>query len=115
MLFRLLCECSIVVGLIEQGKVQSGLAMLALMPDEFKALLGSLDRYPSVLIFKHNKDICVAWLVSMKVSMTAKGMFAVLEPDDITPLVMARDLSETCDFRSGCLARVRRRSNALSL
>ena len=46
----------------------------------------------------------------MKVSMTAKGMFAVLEPNDITSVVMSREISETCDFFSGCLARVSKHS-----
>ena len=42
--------------------------------------------------------------------MTAKGMFAVLEPSDITSVVMSREFSETCDFFSGCLARVSKHS-----
>ena len=55
---RLLCECSIVIELNEQGKAQSGLAMLALMPDNYKALPGSLNRYSSVTIFTHNQIVC---------------------------------------------------------
>ena len=85
--------------------------MLALMPDEFRALLASLKRYPNVTMFMHNRSVCVAGLVAVKVSMTAKGMFAVLEQNDITSVVMARELSETSDFFSGCSARVRKRQS----
>ena len=84
--------------------------MLALMPNSSKALLASLNRYSRVTVFTHNDNVCVAWLVSMKVSMIAKGMFAVLEPSDITPVVMSREFSETCDFFSGCSACVRQQS-----
>ena len=84
--------------------------MLALMPNRFKALLASLNRYLSFTISTHNECVCVAWLVSMKVSMIPKGMFAVLEPSDITPVVMSREFSETCDFFSGCSACIRKQS-----
>ena len=59
-IFRLFCGCSIVNGLNEQGRVQSGLAMLALMSDKSRALLGGLKSYPSITIFRHDNSVCVA-------------------------------------------------------